>query len=67
MTAQKQVAEGYCKRISCSLSKILYDSGMQKSYSLDDCSWGMVVDPNALCNFWIQHEAGLRKNQETVT
>ena len=39
---------------------------MQKSYSLDDCSWGMVVDPNAPCTFWIQTEAGLEKIKRTA-
>ena len=50
----KDIADGYKKFI-----KDLYDKGC-RNLQLDDCSWGMVVDPNA-CAIFDTDEEGLEK------
>ena len=48
------IAKGYKKVISD-----LYEAGC-RNIQLDDCSWGMLVDPDA-CKFFDTDEAGLEK------
>ena len=48
------IANGYKKVISD-----LYEAGC-RNIQLDDCSWGMLVDPDA-CKFFDTDEAGLEK------
>ena len=55
----EDIAKGYQKVI-----KDLYDAGC-RNIQLDDCSWGMVVDPNA-CNLFGTNPAGLRKIMEQL-
>ncbi len=53
-TLMEDIAAGYKKVI-----KDLYDAGC-RNLQLDDCSWGVIVDPNAL-TFFGTDEAGLEK------
>lgn len=50
----KDIAEGYKKVI-----KDLYDAGC-RNIQFDDCSWGLLVDPNAYALFGVDEE-GLNK------
>lgn len=55
----KDIANGYKKVI-----KDLYDAGC-RNIQLDDCSWGMLVDPRA-CELFGTDEAGLEKIKEQL-
>ena len=55
----RDIAVGYKKVI-----RDLYDAGC-RNLQLDDCSWGMCVDPNA-CAIFNTDEAGLEKLMEQL-
>ena len=55
----RDIAAGYKKVI-----RDLYDAGC-RNLQLDDCSWGMCVDPNA-CAIFNTDEAGLEKLMEQL-
>ena len=55
----QDIANGYKKVI-----KDLYDAGC-RNIQLDDCSWGMLVDPRA-CELFGTDEAGLEKIKEQL-
>lgn len=55
----KDIAEGYCEFI-----KEVYASGC-RNLQLDDCSWGMVVDP-AACKLFGVTPKGLEKIKEQL-
>ncbi len=55
----EDIAKGYQKVI-----RDLYDAGC-RNLQLDDCSWGMCVDPNA-CKIFDTDEEGLRRIMEQL-